>query len=214
MQKLIMETEDLIKPSNFKPMAVSDGTYHSIIVGVIVTHKHFDAKGKTPEKDYNAIRLAVEIMDDENEAQILQTADMNLSFNEKSTLYKMLSSWTKATSPNNLWDKLKESGVCSKTFDYEKLLGKHVGIQVSMKTSKTDESKTYPEITSLIPAKAKDKFDAVPEKNIWIRKYDDVIDVQALEGFAVKYPEDKEEGTESAAPAQAEGVDADGNLPF
>lgn len=184
---------DLIKPSAFKPMAVSDGTYHAIVVGYVCTHKHFEAKGKQPEKEYDAVRFALEIMDDENEPQIIQTADMNLSLNEKSSLCKMLLSWTKAKDSSALWDILVKQGICTEeSMNLEKFFGKHVGVMIVIKASKNDESKTYPEITNLIPAKAKDTFELVPEKNIWVRKYDDVIEAKALDGFSIKYPDEEE----------------------
>ena len=213
-----IKKEDLIKPSAFKPMAVTDGTYHAIVVGYIVTHKHYEAKGKQPEKDFDAVRFVLEIMDDENEAQIIQTQDMNLSLNEKSSLFKTLKSWTKANDANALWDILVKQGICTETtMNLEKFFAKHVGAMIVIKTSKTDETKTYPEVTALVPAKQKDVFDLVDGKNIWTRKFDDVIEAACMDGFTIKNPSDEEmeEETKEEAPATEDSVEAsDDSMPF
>lgn len=199
---MLLKKEELIKPQG-STLQLSDGIYTGVIVGYVITHKVQEASENRKAAEYDAIRFAVQIHDDEDTLRCVQTNDMKLSLNERSNLFKQLASWMKAASPDTVWNTLESKGFMNEDgdLDLSKFVGKPVGLLNTMTPSKKSPDKLYPSFT-FIPAKAKDVFEPDPTREdgedwpLWLKEWDDVIEEKSINGFSWKIyavdPEDPE----------------------
>lgn len=199
---MLLKKEDLIKPQGSN-LNITDGIYTGVIVGYVITHKIQEASEKRKASEYDAIRFAVQIHDDDDKLHCVQTGDMKLSLNERSNLFAQLSSWMKAATPDIVWTTLENKGFMDEdgNLNLDLFVGKPVGLLNKMTPSKKDPAKMYPSFT-FIPAKAKDVFEPDPSREdgnptpLWLKDWDVVLETQQLEGFEWKTyfadPEDDE----------------------
>lgn len=202
MSRIQISGDEIIKESS-NGIKLSDGAYPAVIVGVYISLKEAFKEGDDP---FKAIRFALQLTDDDGNVKVQQTNDMRLSLSEKSTLFKQLSSWCKSASPKELWEKLRPLGIVSdkNIFEYEKFIGKHVQLMVTMKQSKKDATQFFPELQFSAPKKGQ-TFEAVTEKDklvpIWKPKFvnaEDEIDCICMDGFEWKRYEKNEEGSNNS----------------
>jgi hypothetical protein len=207
MSKIALSKNEIIKETN-SSIKLSDGAYQAVIVGILISNRAAFKEGEDP---FPAIRFALQLSDDDGKIKIQQTNDLRLSLSEKSSLFKQLSSWCKSASPDELWEKLRPIGIidANDNFDYDKMLGKHVQLMVTMKQSKKDATKFFPELQFSTPKKGQ-TFDPVVEADklapIWLPNFvndADVLDTVCLEGFEWKRYEEKD-GEQSSAPSRDE----------
>jgi len=190
-----IKREDLIKPETSK-LELSDGMYSSAIVGYMVSER-------TPFNDpegapYNAVRFCFQLEDDSGNIKCVQSPDYRISFSEKSTFFKMLSSWSKAASADQLWDRMTQAGFIEEDeFNLDKFLGMHLNLMTTLKASKKDASKMFPEFT-WTPAKKGQLFEVKTEDGkeipLWLPSFiedDKIIETKALDGFSWKRYEEK-----------------------
>lgn len=193
--------DDIIKASN-SSLALSDGFFPCSIVGYMVHKKQPFKEG---EDEFFAVRFAMQLVDDEGHSKVVQSADMRISLAEKSSLFKQLAGWSKASSPADLWDRLEKAGFMDPTtgnLNFDKFLGVNLGLMVKMTASKKDASKMYPDFTFAASKKDAHTIDrgdwdeggqCVP---IWIPDFikdEDLEETSCLEGFEWKRYEKKEE---------------------
>ena len=191
-----IKREELIKPEASK-LELSDGMYCSAIVGYMVSER-------TPFNDpegapYNAVRFCFQLEDDSGNIKCVQSPDYRISFSEKSTFFKMLSSWSKAASPDQLWQRMEDAGfIEGDDFNLDKFLGMHLNLMTTLKASKKDASKMFPEFT-WTPAKKGQLFEVKTEEGkeipLWLPSFiedDKIIETKAIEGFVWKRYEEKD----------------------
>lgn len=198
---MIIKKEELMKKQG-SSIELSDGMYSAALVGYLVAQREpFNEKGEP----YNAVRFAFQLEDDAGNIKCVQTPDYRLSFSEKSNFYKQLASWSKASSPDDLWSRMEQAGfINGDDFSLDKFLGMHIGLMTAMKASKKDASKLYPEFT-WVPAKKNALFEpqlSEDGKNVplWISDFiedDQIIEFHALKGFEWKRYEEKQDEPEA-----------------
>ena len=193
--------DEMIKPSA-SAIELTDGIYYTTIVGYIIHKKAAFNEGDDP---FDAVRFALQLVDDAGKNKILQTNDWRISLAEKSKLFTQLAGWVKASSPNDLWERLEKANFMDTdgNLNFDKFLGTHPAIMVKMVPSKKDASKTYPDITLAATKKGQEHKvehtdwdeggQAVP---LWIGDFivpEDVVETSCLEGFEWKRYEKKED---------------------
>jgi hypothetical protein len=196
-----IKREDLIKPETSK-LELSDGMYSSAIVGYMVSER-------TPFNDpdgapYNAVRFCFQLEDDSGNIKCVQSPDYRISFSEKSTFFKMLSSWSKAASADQLWQRMEDAGfIEGDEFNLDKFLGMHLSLMTTLKASKKDASKMFPEFT-WTPSKKGQLFEVKTEEGkeipLWLPSFiedDKIIETKALEGFVWKRFEERSDEPEA-----------------
>lgn len=190
-----IKKEELMKQEVSK-LELSDGVYSSAIVGYMVSERApFNDPEGTP---YNAVRFCFQLEDDSGNIKCVQSPDYRISFSEKATFFKMLSSWSKAASADQLWDRMSQAGfIEDEEFNLDKFLGMHLNLMTTLKASKKDASKMYPEFT-WTPAKKGQLFEVKIEEGkeipLWLPGFiedDKIVETKALEGFTWKRYEEK-----------------------
>lgn len=207
--------ENAIKPSTGSSAKLEDGAYAATIVGYMVS-KQLPMNEDDESKKFDAIKFALQLVDDDGADKVVYTKDWRISLSERSTLFKQISSWCKSASPDDLWDRLEKAKFMNEegNLDFDKFLAKKVQLMVTMKASKKDPSKLYPEFTFTPPkAKAQHEVKLSEEDKIplWISKNldaEDFVDSSCIEGFEWKRYEKKEDGKEleTQTPAQSKGA--------
>lgn len=205
-----IKREDLIKPETAK-LELSDGVYSSVIVGYMVSER-------TPFNDpegspYNAVRFVFQLEDDSGNIKCVQSPDYRISFSEKSTFFKMLSSWSKAASADQLWDRMTQAGFIEENeFNLDKFLGMHLNLMTTLKASKKDASKMFPEFV-WTPAKKNQLFEVKTEEGkvipLWLPNFiedEKVLETKALDGFEWKRFESDETSTKDNAGSSADDM--------
>lgn len=193
--------DEIIKPSA-AGIELSDGLYAATIVGYLIHKKEpFEGEGSP----FDAIRFAMQLVDDQGNNKVIQTNDLRISLAEKSKLFIQLAGWVKAASPNDLWERLEKSNFMDKdgNLNFDKFLGTHPSLMVKMVPSKKDPAKTYPDFTFCATKKGQehqidlgDWNDGGPEIPLWISDFieaENVVDTSCLEGFEWKRYEKKED---------------------
>jgi len=193
--------DEIIKPSA-SAIELTDGIYYTTIVGYIIHKKEAFNEGDEP---FDAVRFALQLVDDAGKNKILQTNDWRISLAEKSKLFTQLSGWVKAASPNDLWERLEKANFMDSegNLNFDKFLGTHPAIMVKMVPSKKDASKTYPDITLAVTKKGNEHQvehaewdEGGPAVPLWIGDFiapEDVVETSCLEGFEWKRYEKKED---------------------
>jgi len=209
-----VQKEDAIKPTT-AGVKLEDGAYPATIVGYLVSKK-LPMNADEEDDKFDAIRFALQLVDDEGADKVVMTSDMRVSLSERSTLFKQISSWCKSPSPEDLWDRLEKAQFMTESgeLDFDKFLNKKVQLMVTMKASKKDPAKLYPEFT-FTPPKVKAQHEVVLNEDktlvpLWIPSYiedADLVDTTCIEGFEWKRFEKKEEQADGSK-AQGENVPA------
>lgn len=190
-----LKKEDLIKTESSK-LELSDGVYCSAVVGYMISERvPFNDPEGAP---YNAVRFCFQLEDDSGNIKCVQSPDYRISFSEKSNFYKQLASWGKSSSPDDLWTRLEQAGfIEDEEFNLDKFLGMHLNLMTTLKASKKDASKMFPEFT-WTPAKKGQLFEVKTEEGkevpLWIPSFiedDKIIETKALDGFLWKRYEEK-----------------------
>lgn len=197
--------DEIIKPSA-SAIELTDGMYYATIVGYIIHKKEAFNEGDDP---FDAVRFALQLVDDAGKNKILQTNDWRISLAEKSKLFTQLSGWVKASSPNDLWERLEKANFMDSegNLNFDKFLGTHPALMVKMVPSKKDASKTYPDITLAVTKKGQEHQvdrgewdEGGPCVPLWIGDFiapEDVVETSCLEGFEWKRYEKKEDDAKS-----------------
>lgn len=192
MENMEINLSDLINNSNgggnkFAP-SFSDSVYIGHVIGAV--RKNVEYEGVTKPKDC----LIVSVYDDNDVLQTLQTPPVTPSFDEKSTMYKLMSGLTKEVEKTKIAEKLIAMNLAKFEddkfkFNFCNFIGKTFQFMVSVKPAKN--GKMYNNILSILPTKPNQKFEVKPEVSIPWFMTEGAISYQLKDGVTVFQPKDK-----------------------